>query len=46
VWSTTRHSVANYLYLDGHVESLLFENCVQDMFPDGNVLVDDGTFAT
>jgi prepilin-type N-terminal cleavage/methylation domain-containing protein/prepilin-type processing-associated H-X9-DG protein len=44
--ATTRHGVANYLYLDGHVESLLFENCVQDMFPDGNVLVDDGTFAT
>jgi prepilin-type N-terminal cleavage/methylation domain-containing protein/prepilin-type processing-associated H-X9-DG protein len=44
--ATTRHSgLANYLYLDGHVEMLLFENCVQDMFPDGIVLTQDGTFA-
>src|SRR5262249_55254951 len=44
--ATTRHgNAANYLYLDGHVETLQFENVVQDMYPDGNVLTDDGTFA-
>jgi prepilin-type processing-associated H-X9-DG protein/prepilin-type N-terminal cleavage/methylation domain-containing protein len=41
-----RHGgAANYLYLDGHVESLLFSNCVQDMYPDGVVLTQDGTYA-
>jgi prepilin-type N-terminal cleavage/methylation domain-containing protein/prepilin-type processing-associated H-X9-DG protein len=44
--ATTRHGgQANYLYLDGHVETLLFGNCVQDMYPDGIVLTQDGTFA-
>jgi prepilin-type processing-associated H-X9-DG protein len=44
--ATIRHSgAANYLYLDGHAESLIFGNCVADMFPDGNVLVQDGTYA-
>jgi prepilin-type processing-associated H-X9-DG protein len=44
--AATRHSgLANYLYLDGHVESLQFANCVQDMYPDGVVLTQDGTFA-
>jgi prepilin-type N-terminal cleavage/methylation domain-containing protein/prepilin-type processing-associated H-X9-DG protein len=45
--ATTRHGGAsNYLYLDGHAESLIFGNCVPDMFPDGNVLVEDGTYPT
>ena len=35
---------ANYLYLDGHAESLLFGNCVADMFPFGPVLIQDGTY--
>jgi prepilin-type N-terminal cleavage/methylation domain-containing protein/prepilin-type processing-associated H-X9-DG protein len=44
--ATTRHTaLANYLYLDGHVETLLFCNCVQDMYPDGVVLTQDGTYA-
>jgi prepilin-type N-terminal cleavage/methylation domain-containing protein/prepilin-type processing-associated H-X9-DG protein len=44
--ATTRHTqLANYLFLDGHVETLLFGNCVQEMFPDGAVLTQDGTYA-
>jgi prepilin-type N-terminal cleavage/methylation domain-containing protein/prepilin-type processing-associated H-X9-DG protein len=44
--ATTRHSgAANYLYLDGHVETQIFGNCVQNMFPDGVVLTQDGTYA-
>jgi prepilin-type N-terminal cleavage/methylation domain-containing protein/prepilin-type processing-associated H-X9-DG protein len=44
--ASTRHGgLANYLYLDGHVESLQFENCVQDMYPDGVALTQNGTFA-
>ncbi len=43
--ATTRHTgAANYLYLDGHVESLIFDNAVPDMYPDGQVLAQDGTF--
>ena len=35
--ATTRHSgAANYLYLDGHVETQMFGNCVQNMFPTGS----------
>lgn len=33
------------LYLDGHAESLIFGNCVQDMYPDGVVLTQDDTDA-
>jgi prepilin-type N-terminal cleavage/methylation domain-containing protein/prepilin-type processing-associated H-X9-DG protein len=44
--ATTRHTqLANYLFLDGHVETLLFGNCVQEMFPDGVALTQDGTYA-
>ncbi len=44
--ATTRHTQsANYLFLDGHVESLLFSNCAPEMFPDGVVLTQDGTYA-
>jgi len=44
--AATRHgNAANYLYLDGHVETLLLGNCVPDMYPDGIVLTNDGTYA-
>jgi prepilin-type N-terminal cleavage/methylation domain-containing protein/prepilin-type processing-associated H-X9-DG protein len=40
-----RHtSVANYLYLDGHVASLPWETAVVDMFPDKAVLTEDGSY--
>jgi len=44
--ATTRHgNASNYLYLDGHAETLIVGNCVADMFPDGNVLIEDSTYA-
>jgi prepilin-type N-terminal cleavage/methylation domain-containing protein/prepilin-type processing-associated H-X9-DG protein len=40
-----RHDgVANYLYLDGHAVSLRWDVAVVDMYPDKQVLVDDGTY--
>jgi prepilin-type N-terminal cleavage/methylation domain-containing protein/prepilin-type processing-associated H-X9-DG protein len=43
--ATTRHGqAANYLYLDGHAVSLIFENAVIDMYPDKDVLVNDGSY--
>jgi prepilin-type N-terminal cleavage/methylation domain-containing protein/prepilin-type processing-associated H-X9-DG protein len=40
-----RHSsVANYLYLDGHVASLPWDTAVVDMFPDKVVLTEDGSY--
>jgi prepilin-type processing-associated H-X9-DG protein/prepilin-type N-terminal cleavage/methylation domain-containing protein len=40
-----RHNgAANYLYLDGHVESLAWDAAVIDMYPDKVVLIDDGTY--
>jgi prepilin-type N-terminal cleavage/methylation domain-containing protein/prepilin-type processing-associated H-X9-DG protein len=40
-----RHNqVANYLYLDGHVVSLTWEDAVADMFPDKVVLTQDGSY--
>ncbi|HEV3137795.1 MAG TPA: DUF1559 domain-containing protein [Pirellulales bacterium] len=43
--ATERHSgVANYLYLDGHVDSMIFSDAVTDMFPDRVVLTEDGSF--
>jgi prepilin-type N-terminal cleavage/methylation domain-containing protein/prepilin-type processing-associated H-X9-DG protein len=40
-----RHSqVANYLYLDGHAASLMWEDAVPDMYPDKVVLVEDGSY--
>jgi prepilin-type N-terminal cleavage/methylation domain-containing protein/prepilin-type processing-associated H-X9-DG protein len=35
---------ANYLYLDGHVETLNFDRAVVDMFPDHVVLTQDGSY--
>jgi prepilin-type N-terminal cleavage/methylation domain-containing protein/prepilin-type processing-associated H-X9-DG protein len=41
-----RHTkVANYLYLDGHVATLTWEEAVPDMYPDKIVLTQDGSFA-
>jgi prepilin-type N-terminal cleavage/methylation domain-containing protein/prepilin-type processing-associated H-X9-DG protein len=40
-----RHNqVANYLYLDGHVASLAWEDAVPDMYPDKVVLTQDGSY--
>jgi prepilin-type processing-associated H-X9-DG protein/prepilin-type N-terminal cleavage/methylation domain-containing protein len=40
-----RHSgVANYLYLDGHVDTLPWAAAVADMYPDHVVLTADGSF--
>jgi len=40
-----RHiGVANYLYLDGHVSTLLWEVAVPDMYPDKVVLTRDGSY--
>jgi prepilin-type N-terminal cleavage/methylation domain-containing protein/prepilin-type processing-associated H-X9-DG protein len=40
-----RHSqAANYLYLDGHVASLTWEDAVPDMYPDKVVLAQDGSY--
>jgi prepilin-type N-terminal cleavage/methylation domain-containing protein/prepilin-type processing-associated H-X9-DG protein len=40
-----RHTqAANYLYLDGHVVTLTWEQAVPDMYPDKVVLVQDGSY--
>lgn len=40
-----RHaSVANYLFLDGHVEALAWKDAVPSMFPDRVVLLVDGSY--
>jgi prepilin-type processing-associated H-X9-DG protein/prepilin-type N-terminal cleavage/methylation domain-containing protein len=40
-----RHNgAANYLYLDGHVKTMIFPNAVIDMYPDKNVLTADGSY--
>jgi prepilin-type N-terminal cleavage/methylation domain-containing protein/prepilin-type processing-associated H-X9-DG protein len=40
-----RHgTVANYLYLDGHVVALTWDMAVPDMYPDHVVLTQDGTY--
>src|SRR4051812_34827400 len=40
-----RHfGVANYLYLDGHVSALAWDDAVPDMYPDKIVLTQDGTY--
>lgn len=40
-----RHSgLANYLYLDGHVLTLQWEDAVKDMYPDKKVLTVDSSF--
>jgi hypothetical protein len=41
-----RHTtVANYLYLDDHVATLSWDAAVVDMYPDHNVLTQDGSYA-
>ena len=41
-----RHSgAANYLYLDGHVSTLILSSALVDMYPDKMVLIDDGSYA-
>jgi prepilin-type N-terminal cleavage/methylation domain-containing protein/prepilin-type processing-associated H-X9-DG protein len=40
-----RHSgSANYLYLDGHADTLTWNDAVIHLFPDGNVLTQDSSF--
>ena len=40
-----RHTgVANYLYLDGHVSTLSWDDAVRDMYPDKVVLTEDGSY--
>lgn len=41
-----RHNAtANYLYLDGHVSTMIFSNATIDMYPDKHVLTEDGSYA-
>ncbi len=43
--ATVRHGAsANYLYLDGHVRSMSFEEALPEMFPDRHVLVEDSSY--
>lgn len=40
-----RHNgVANYLYMDGHVQTLMIGPAFIDMYPDRTVLVEDGSY--
>jgi prepilin-type processing-associated H-X9-DG protein/prepilin-type N-terminal cleavage/methylation domain-containing protein len=44
--ATGRHGgAANYLYLDGHVDSMTISEAVTEMFPDRIVLIEDSSFA-
>jgi prepilin-type processing-associated H-X9-DG protein/prepilin-type N-terminal cleavage/methylation domain-containing protein len=44
--ATERHAgTANYLYLDGHVDSITLSEAVTDMFPDRVVLIEDSSYA-
>ena len=44
--ATKRHAgAANYLYLDGHATSLIFSKAIIDMYPDKQVLTDDGSYS-
>jgi prepilin-type N-terminal cleavage/methylation domain-containing protein/prepilin-type processing-associated H-X9-DG protein len=41
-----RHTrAANYLYLDGHVTTLQWQDAVLDMYPEKGVLIKDATYA-
>lgn len=43
--AATRHmQVANYLYLDGHAVSLVWDAAVGDMYPDKKILTQDGSY--
>ena len=37
-------TVANYLYLDGHVATLAWDDAVRDLFPDHVVLTVDSSY--
>lgn len=40
-----RHgTVASYLYLDGHVAAMPLDAALPDIFPDKNIMVEDGTY--
>lgn len=40
-----RHNgAANYLYMDGHVSTMRFDAAIVDMYPDKQVLVEDGSY--
>lgn len=40
-----RHiGLANYLFLDGHVETRTWDDAVPRLFPDGIVLTQDGSY--
>ena len=44
--ASARHAeVANYLYLDGHVDAMEWDEAVVDMYPDKRVLVEDGSYS-
>ena len=45
-WTASgRHNgAANYLYLDGHAQTLQFSTAVIDMYPDKKVLTADGSY--
>ncbi len=44
--ASKRHAeVANYLYLDGHVDALMWDEAVIDMYPDKRVLTEDSSYA-
>ena len=45
-WTAYRrhNGAANYLYLDGHVSTMIYSNAVIDMYPDKVVLVEDGSY--
>jgi prepilin-type processing-associated H-X9-DG protein/prepilin-type N-terminal cleavage/methylation domain-containing protein len=45
--ATNRHQagIANYLYLDGHVDAMQWDDAVVDMYPDKVILVDHGTYS-
>ena len=43
--ANSRHGgAANYLYLDGHVETYAWQDCLYDLFPDHVLLISDGTY--
>ncbi len=44
--ASQRHNhLANYLYLDGHVVTADWDEAVVDLYPDKNVLVEDGSYS-
>jgi prepilin-type N-terminal cleavage/methylation domain-containing protein/prepilin-type processing-associated H-X9-DG protein len=45
--ASNRHlaGISNYLYLDGHVEAMAWDDAVIDMYPDKTPLVEDGSYS-